>query len=115
MDKTIIILGNNLKAIREKLGFSQKDLANAVAISRSTIAHFESGKRMIPIKHLPELASFLGIKPNDLLEENPENIKFNHVFAFKADELKESDMAAIADFKRIVNNYLNLKIKIRDE
>lgn len=115
MDKTILILGNNLKAIREKLGFSQENVANAIGINRSTIAHFESGKRMIPIKHIPHLASFLGIKPNDLLDDNPNNIKLNQVFAFKADNLRESDMTAIADFKRIVNNYLSLKAKIGDE
>lgn len=106
-----IIIGRNLKLIREKLGFSQDNLADFLEINRSNIANYESGKRMIPMIHIPKIASFLGIKPNDLLIEDESQIELNQVFAFKADSLNRKDVLDIAKFKTIVKNYLELERK----
>jgi len=111
LSETAIIIGKNLKAIRERLGFNQDHLADVLGISRTNIANFESGRRMIPMVHIPKIAAFLGIKPNDLLVKDEKQIELNQVFAFKADGIDEKDILIIADFKQIVCNYLELQTK----
>ncbi|WP_422106802.1 helix-turn-helix domain-containing protein [Winogradskyella sp.] len=108
MGETKEIIGRNLKAIRERMGFSQDSLADALGIARSNIANFESGRRMIPLVHIPKLAALLGIKPNDLLVKDESQIELNEVFAFKADNITKDDLKSISDFKKIVSNYLEL-------
>lgn len=110
-NETAVVIGRNLKAIREKLGFNQENLADILGISRTNIAHFESGKRMIPIVHIPKIAAFLGVKPIDLLVEDETQIELNQVFAFKADNLNRKDVLDIAKFKQIVCNFLELEKK----
>jgi transcriptional regulator with XRE-family HTH domain len=105
------LIGKNLKAIREKLGYSQDNLAAVLGLSRSNIANYESGKRSIPIVHIPKIAAFFGIKANELLEKDETKIELNYAFAFKANDLTVKDIICISEFKEIVSNYLELEKK----
>ncbi len=40
----------NLKQIRKKCGYTQKELARKLGISNSTLAHYESGIRKITLE-----------------------------------------------------------------
>lgn len=40
----------NLKAIRKSKGYTQKELAEKLGISNSTLAHYESGLRKITLE-----------------------------------------------------------------
>ena len=52
-------MGESLKGIREKKGYSQEQLAEIMQISRSTISKIESGKFNCSIDYLSKFSWFL--------------------------------------------------------
>jgi hypothetical protein len=55
------------------------------------------------------LASLFCLDEYDFYEEDAQRRKVNMAFAFRADHLREEDLQSIAQFKKIVRNYLNMK------
>ena len=66
--------GERLKNARQKAGFTQKALADALGVSLRTITNYESGKRY-PKKHenYEKIASILHIDTNYLLLQGNES------------------------------------------
>ena len=60
--------GQNLKAIREDKGMSQRNLAATCTIDHSDISKIEKGERNITILTILELANALEVKPKKLLD-----------------------------------------------
>ena len=110
-----LIVGKNLKALRNKMGLTQDMLARYLVISREQISYYEIGQRAIPTDHLTKLANLFCMDEFDFFEEDPENQKVNLAFAFRADELNSEDLHSIAQFKKIVHNYLSMKTVIGNE
>jgi hypothetical protein len=54
-------------------------------------------------------ARLFGIDEYDLLEEDPESSQIKTALAFPADELSPEDLRHIADFRKIVLNYVKMK------
>ena len=48
----------HLVFIRNRLGLSQRNLAKCLNVSKSTYARWETGERIIPLKHLIDLCNF---------------------------------------------------------
>ena len=44
--------------IRNRLGLSQRELAEKLKVSKSTYARWETGEKIIPLKHLVNLCNF---------------------------------------------------------
>ena len=61
--------GQNLRAIREFMGFSQEDLAYAAGIDRSYVGKMERGEANPSIEKLYLLAKTLGCSPKDLIPD----------------------------------------------
>lgn len=57
---TRIKMGESLKEIREKKGYSQENLAEIMKVSRSTISKIENGKFAISIDYLVKFSLHLG-------------------------------------------------------
>lgn len=72
------------------------------------ISYYENGEREIPMVHLDKLANLFGVDISTLMEENPENLKSDLAFAFRADGLSTADMQEIANFKKVVKNFLKM-------
>ena len=109
-----IQIGENLKMWREKLGYSQEKIAEYLGISRENISYFENGDREIPIKHLEKLANLFGIEPIVLMEENPSVSHAEMALAFRnGDDLSAEALNNIAQFKKIVRNYLLMESKLK--
>jgi transcriptional regulator with XRE-family HTH domain len=106
LEKTI---GRNIKAFRESQALTQDQLAEFLGIKRPMISYYENGEREIPMTHLDKLANLFGTEIGTLMEENPENIKSDLAFAFRAEGLNISDMQEIACFKKVVKNFLKMK------
>jgi len=110
MPHTRKIIGNNIKVLRDKYGFRQEEVANFLGLKKHvTISYYENGSRNIPLEHLSKIADLFNVELEVLLTENPEEQLMNRVFAFRKDELKENDLETIANFHKIVKNYLKLK------
>ncbi|MGN0647145.1 MAG: helix-turn-helix transcriptional regulator [Oscillospiraceae bacterium] len=57
-----------IRFYREKAGFTQSKLADAIGVSQSTVAMWESGDRKPDIITLKKIASILRCTADDLLE-----------------------------------------------
>jgi transcriptional regulator with XRE-family HTH domain len=110
METKYKIIGNNIKVLRERYNFTQIEVANFLGLGdHVTISYYENGERKIPLDHLTKIADLFGVELEILLTENPEEQLVNKVFAFRKNELKENDFNVIADFHRIVKNYIKLR------
>lgn len=101
-------IGQNIKALRGKLRLTQENLAEYLGIDRVNISYYENCERRIPVVHLNKLADLFGVELHDLLTEDLVNQSLNVSFAFRATNLTNEDLQNIAQFKRIVKNYLKL-------
>lgn len=53
------VIGKQIRAFREKRGFSQDELAEIMEVNRSTISKVETGKFAITIDYLVKFAWYL--------------------------------------------------------
>jgi transcriptional regulator with XRE-family HTH domain len=60
-------IGGEIRARRTAAGKRQEELAEAVSLSRSSIANAEAGRQAIPIHHLVDIAKALGTTAADIL------------------------------------------------
>ncbi len=108
-------VGQNIKLFREKLGLTQEALAQYLLTSREQISYYETGARSVTTAHLNSLANLFCINEYDFYEEDSQMKNLNICFAFRADELQPNDLQSIAQFKKIVRNYLNMKKALTSE
>ena len=64
-------VGCNIKAWREHLGFTQRELAEAVGITRTSINNTEAGRQRLMLHTLEQVSIALGIPFCDLFAERP--------------------------------------------
>lgn len=60
--------GENVKAIRERKGMSQRDVSYNCNIENGKISEIENGKHDLRMSTLIDLAKGLGVKINDLFD-----------------------------------------------
>lgn len=65
-----LILGNNLKRLRQASGLSQEKLAELVNLERETISAIEIGRAFTSSEALAKFANFFNIEPSTLLKPN---------------------------------------------
>lgn len=105
---TKLILGQNIKALREKMGLTQNDLADYVGVRREVISYYENGSRDIPLENLNKIADLFGIELADLMTDDAIIRSANIAFAFRADSFGSDDLNSIAEFRKIVKNYIKM-------
>lgn len=66
-----IQLGARIHRLRKDQGITQVQLAEQLGVSQQTVTAYESGKRRVPISHLPRLAALLGASIEELIGEQP--------------------------------------------
>lgn len=66
MDQLNILL-RNLRAARKGAGMTQKDVAQALGVSRSTISEIENGRRQLKVIELYQLSHLYHIAPETLI------------------------------------------------
>ena len=60
-------LGDKIRAIRQKRGYSQEEFADIAGFSRSYYTEIETGKRNISILNLIKIIEVLKVDPNELI------------------------------------------------
>jgi transcriptional regulator with XRE-family HTH domain len=97
------MVGDIIKVLRLEKGMTQKQLAQKVGTSESTIKMIETNKNNPGAELLPKLADALGVKPSDLTE------KENKTESFTMELLEKLVKAGIIeDANDIKENELNL-------
>lgn len=61
-------IGENLKKLREDSGFSQKQIADAIHVDRSTYTNYELGKICPPLNMIYRLAKAFDVDYTEILE-----------------------------------------------
>lgn len=102
-------LAENLKKLRDKLGYTQEFVAKYLCVSREIISFYETAARSVTAPHLEKLSDLYQVEPYKLKRENldPETLRI--ACAFRSDGFEEADVYAIAWFQRVVKNYLRIK------
>ena len=62
-------IGEKIKILRTKFGLTQKEVANALEVERSTCTYYELGKTTPNWNIIKKLAQIFQIAPYDLLED----------------------------------------------
>lgn len=60
-------LGERLRALREKKGWSQRETAKAIGVDNSQLMYVEKGKRRMMLHDVARYAENLGTTPEKLL------------------------------------------------
>jgi len=111
----INIIGKNLQDYREKNHYNQDQIAEYLGIDRSVISRYEKGEREISLLFLNKLCDLYGIELEDLLEPDAASKTANLAFAFRIDSQNQQDLTSIAQFQKIVKNYLKMKKILNNE
>lgn len=104
-----MVVGRNLKALREANGYTQEQVANFLGIGRSAYANYEAGERETPMEVMERASELFGCELALLFDEDEQAVKNMLVCAFRADNLSVSDMKEVAAFKNIVLNYMKME------
>lgn len=97
-----ILIGRKIKALREKAGLNQTQLAQFLGIDQTTISKCETGERQFQVDHLERLGDLFGLPLIDLV--NAETPAAHIQIAFRANGMQVEDLNAIADIQRIALN-----------
>ena len=93
-------IGERIKARREEMGWTLRDLATKMGYSNhSTVARAEAGKIDLPQSRIVQFANVLGVTPGYLMgwQENPEAAG-----KLAADVLKDPELLQLAqDFQQL--------------
>jgi len=65
------LVGRNVRRFRREKGWTQEALAEFTGLSQQSISELENGKSNPTIMTLHDLAHGLGVRPMDLLDEDP--------------------------------------------
>lgn len=96
------IIGNNIKTLRNGMGFSQSSIARFLNVDQSLISKIENGERSLSADMLEKLACLFGISM-DAIESS--TIESSHLsFAFRANDLSTEDLETISIINRIALN-----------
>jgi transcriptional regulator with XRE-family HTH domain len=67
-EKALILVGKNIKRLRESKGYSQREFADICNMESSQIGRIELGKINTSVSVLFKIAEVLQIKPSELLD-----------------------------------------------
>lgn len=103
------IIGGKIKRFRKRQGLTQDHLADYLGLDRSTISLIEKGERTIDMDKLEKLANLFGVELSVFFSDDDSMFETDLAFAFRTDQLEQSDLEEIANFKRIVKNHQKMK------
>lgn len=103
------ILANNLKNLREKLGYTQDFVGKYLDTPREIISYYEKGQRGVTAPHVEKLSNLFQIPTSKLKREalNVEELRL--ACAFRAEGIDDADIFALAWFQKVVKNYLRIQ------
>jgi predicted transcriptional regulator len=108
MEKFIKI-GKNLAKLRDLNALTQVQVSKILKINRVELSYYETGARPAPLDVLNRLSELYGTELIDILEMNEKDLTVKSAFAFRAKELNELDLNTLADFRKIIKNYINMR------
>lgn len=102
-------IGQNLKYFREHSDLSQNDISSYLGIDRSLVSKHEQGVREVPLPVLEKLANLYGVDISVFLESEPAHAVLHQALAFRKDKMQPDDLQQLANFRKIVMNYIDIR------
>lgn len=99
-------LGNRLKEERDYRGYSQKEIAEYLGISRPTVSLIENGERKVDSLELQKLAELYNTSVDNLLGDH-QNKKANEeveLLARAAEDLSSEDRKEVLQFAEFLRS-----------
>lgn len=109
MDKEFQVIAKNIKCLREKKGYTQEQLAEAVDLSASHLSKVESGQRRIGMKAYLSILQVLGVGDEEFVSIAVEEKKEGDYKKFQ-DMMKDCNKA---ERKFLLDSLENLKINMK--
>ena len=72
MKRHQVIIGKNIRSLRESFGLSMEELANLTGLSKAFIGLVERGNRGAKFENLLKIAGIFGITLNELVKDDNE-------------------------------------------
>lgn len=108
-------IGQNMKYLREQNDLSQNDISAYLEVDRSLISKYEKGSREVPLPVLEKLASLYGVDISVFIEVEPSNAALHQALAFRKENMQPGDLQHIANFRKIVMNYIDIRKLVENE
>lgn len=96
------IIGENIRVLRDGMGFNQISIARFLGVDQSLISKIEKGERNLSSDMLEKLACLFGVSVESIENSRIEASRLS--FAFRAGDLTVEDMEAISMINRIALN-----------
>lgn len=96
------IIGRNIKALRDGMGFNQSNIASFLNVDQSLISKIEKGERGLSSDMLEKLACLFGVTVAAIEGGEIDTSKLS--FAFRASDMTVEDMEAVCAINRIALN-----------
>lgn len=116
------MLSKKIKKFRENNGFTQKQVADAINVERSTYAYYETGKTTPDIDTIIQLAKIFNVHYTDLLEDEIRtsigsfyDVSYENHFFEEDPEIKESIYDLKKDEKTLLCFYRALSEENKDK
>lgn len=97
-----IVIGENIRKLRESAGFTQANLASFLDVDQSLISKIEKGERAISSAMIEKVSDLFGVTVEQLEQQDIKARKLS--FAFRGKEFNTDEMNAIAVVNRIALN-----------
>jgi len=101
---TSIIIGRNISKYRVAYGYTLDNLATFLGIECQQLSNCENGISNISVINLNKIADLLGVELDELLAKNTRSI----LAKTHSQPLTDIDIQSIAEFNRIVLNYIKM-------
>ena len=117
------MLSKILKRLRENVGYTQQQVAEALHVERSTYTYYETGKTTPDINTIIKLAKIFGVSYVDLLNEEDRynNAKLNDIdteeinFVYNESYISDYIYELSKSEKRLLANYRMLSKEKQQE
>lgn len=63
----LLKIGDNIRTVRKRSGYSQEEFADIVGFSRSYYTEIETGKRNISVLNRIKIMKALNVNPNEII------------------------------------------------
>jgi transcriptional regulator with XRE-family HTH domain len=97
-----------IRGLRDKYGYTQDKVAEFLGIKREMISFYETGEREVPLEVLEKLSDLFGVDLDVFFVDNVDEALAEVVFAYRKNDFDDDNMDAMAEFGKIVKNYLKI-------
>jgi len=104
---------SRIRQARERLGWSQADLARRMHVAQPTVSGWEAGKKSPRVRILARLAALLGVSFEWLSTGRGEMLVTVHPLAAKEDDIAHGYIETEEDERRLLLCYARLKVPQR--